>query len=117
MGKDFENPFGITLKSGKKRMMSSLVDGGVFPGNQGGPLEHVVAAKAVAFREAQQDEYKTYIKNVVENAQIMGSKYEILKPVLRSKAGSGSNLKFKDKCLGAGQDPDPDPILKLKTRA
>jgi glycine hydroxymethyltransferase len=46
MGKDFENPFGITLKSGKKRMMSSLVDGGVFPGNQGGPLEHVVAAKA-----------------------------------------------------------------------
>ena len=52
MGKDFENPFGITLKSGKKRMMSSLVDAGVFPGNQGGPLEHVIAAKAVAFGEA-----------------------------------------------------------------
>ena len=51
MGKDFENPFGITLKSGKKRMMSSLVDGGVFPGNQGGPLEHVIAAKAVALEK------------------------------------------------------------------
>ena len=51
MGKDFENPFGITLKSGKKRMMSSLLDSGIFPDNQGGPLEHIIAAKAIAFGE------------------------------------------------------------------
>jgi glycine hydroxymethyltransferase len=71
MGKDFENPFGITLKSGNKRMMSSLVDGGVFPGNQGGPLEHVVAAKAVAFGEALTDEFMHYIVRVRNNAQAM----------------------------------------------
>ena len=71
MGKDFENPFGITLKSGKKRMMSSLVDGGVFPGNQGGPLEHVIAAKAVAFGEALTDDFMHYIVRVRNNAQAM----------------------------------------------
>ena len=71
MGKDFENPFGITQKSGKKRMMSSLVDGGVFPGNQGGPLEHVIAAKAVAFGEALTDDFMHYIVRVRNNAQAM----------------------------------------------
>ena len=71
MGKDFENPFGITLKNGKKRMMSSLLDAAVFPGNQGGPLEHVVAAKAVAFGEALTDEYMHYIVQVRKNAQAM----------------------------------------------
>ena len=59
------------MKSGKKRMMSSLVDGGVFPGNQGGPLEHVVAAKAVAFGEALNDEFMHYIVRVRNNAQAM----------------------------------------------
>ena len=57
MGKDFENPFGITLKNGNKRMMSSLLDSGIFPGNQGGPLEHIIAAKAIAFGEALTDEF------------------------------------------------------------
>ena len=71
MGKDFENPFGITLKNGKKRMMSSLLDAAVFPGNQGGPLEHVIAAKAVAFGEALSDEYMHYIVQVRNNAQAM----------------------------------------------
>jgi glycine hydroxymethyltransferase len=71
MGKDFENPFGITFKSGKKRMMSSLVDAGVFPGNQGGPLEHVIAAKAVAFGEALSDDYLHYIVRVRNNAHAM----------------------------------------------
>src|SRR5699024_6046449 len=52
VGKDFENPFGIKLKSGKPRMISSLLDSAIFPGNQGGPLEHIIAAKAVAFGEA-----------------------------------------------------------------
>ena len=71
MGKDFENPFGITLKSGKKRMMSSLLDSGVFPGNQGGPLEHIIAAKAIAFGEALSEEYMHYMLQVQKNAQAM----------------------------------------------
>lgn len=73
MGKDFENPFGITLKNGKKRMMSSLLDAAVFPGNQGGPLEHVIAAKAVAFGEALTDAYMHYIVRVRNNAQAMAN--------------------------------------------
>ena len=72
IGNDIENPWGLKFKSGKLKKLSTLIDSAVFPGTQGGPLEHIIAAKAVAFREAQQDEYKTYIKNVVENAQIMG---------------------------------------------
>ena len=62
---------GLKFKSGKLKKLSSLIDSAVFPGTQGGPLEHIIAAKAVAFREAQQPEYKSYIKNVVKNAQVM----------------------------------------------
>ena len=72
IGNDIENPWGLKFKSGKLKKLSTLLDSAVFPGTQGGPLEHIIAAKAVAFREAQQDEYKTYIKKVVENAQIIG---------------------------------------------
>ena len=72
IGTDIENPWGLKIKSGKLKKLSSLIDSAVFPGTQGGPLEHIIAAKAVAFREAQQKEYKTYIKNVVKNAKIMG---------------------------------------------
>ncbi len=68
MGEDFENPFGITLKSGKKRMMSSLLDSGIFPGNQGGPLMHVIGAKAIAFGEALTDEFLHYMVQVKKNA-------------------------------------------------
>ncbi len=75
MGKDFENPFGITLKSGKKRMMSSLLDSAVFPGNQGGPLEHIIAAKAIAFKEALSDEFLHYIIQVKKNAAIMAEAF------------------------------------------
>ncbi len=71
MGQDFENPFGITLKSGKLRMMSSLLDSAVFPGNQGGPLEHIIAAKAIAFGEALTDEYMHYMLQVQKNANAM----------------------------------------------
>lgn len=71
MGQDFENPFGITLKSGKVRMMSSLLDSAVFPGNQGGPLEHIIAAKAIAFGEALSEEYMHYMLQVRKNAQAM----------------------------------------------
>lgn len=83
MGQDFENPFGITLKSGKTRMMSSLLDAAVFPGTQGGPLEHVIAAKAVAFGEALQPAFKKYGQQVIENANHMANElikrgYEVI---------------------------------------
>ena len=75
MGKDFENPFGITLKSGKARMMSSLLDSGIFPGNQGGPLEHIIAAKAIAFGEALTDEFLHYMVQVKKNATVMADAF------------------------------------------
>lgn len=75
MGEDFENPFGITLKSGKLRMMSSLLDSSVFPGNQGGPLEHMIAAKAIAFGEALTDEFLDYILQVKKNADAMAQAF------------------------------------------
>ncbi|MDY5773148.1 MAG: serine hydroxymethyltransferase [Bacteroidaceae bacterium] len=68
LGKDFENPWGKTTKKGEVRMMSSLLDSAVFPGTQGGPLEHVVAAKAVAFGEALQPEFKEWALQVKKNA-------------------------------------------------
>ena len=71
MGEDFDNPFGIALKNGTLRKMSHLLDMAVFPGNQGGPLEHVVAAKAVAFGEALQPEFKAYMEQVKKNANAM----------------------------------------------
>ena len=75
MGKDFENPFGITLKSGKKRMMSSILNSAVFPGNQGGPLEHIIAAKAIAFGEALTDEFLHYMVQVKKNAATMADAF------------------------------------------
>ena len=71
MGQDFENPFGITLKDGSLRKMSSLLDSAVFPGNQGGPLEHIIAAKAIAFGEALTDEFLHYQLQVKANAAAM----------------------------------------------
>ncbi len=71
MGKDFDNPFGKTTKKGEIRKMSSLLDSAVFPGVQGGPLEHVIAAKAVAFGEALTPEYKEYQTQVKKNAAVM----------------------------------------------
>jgi len=75
MGKDFEKPFGITLKNGNKRMMSSLLDSGIFPGNQGGPLEHIIAAKAIAFGEALTDEFLHYMVQVKNNAAVMAAAF------------------------------------------
>jgi len=68
MGKDFDNPWGRTTTKGKAIQMSSVLNSGVFPGMQGGPLEHVIAAKAVAFHEALQPAYKSYIQQVILNA-------------------------------------------------
>ncbi|MDB4037051.1 serine hydroxymethyltransferase [Polaribacter sp.] len=75
MGKDFDNPFGETLKSGKLKKMSTLLNFAVFPGNQGGPLEHVIAAKAVAFGEALTDEFLEYQIQVKENAAAMAKEF------------------------------------------
>lgn len=71
MGKDFDNPWGLTTPKGEIKKMSQLLDSAVFPGVQGGPLEHVIAAKAVAFGEALTDDYATYIKQVKANADAM----------------------------------------------
>lgn len=75
LGKDFDNPWGKTTKKGVIRKMSSLLDSAVFPGVQGGPLEHVIAAKAVAFGEALQPEFKTYAQQVKKNAAVMAQAF------------------------------------------
>ncbi len=75
MGKDFENPFGIRLKNGNLKKMSSLLNSGIFPGNQGGPLEHVIAAKAVAFGEALTDDFLHYSVQVKKNAKVMAKAF------------------------------------------
>ena len=75
MGKDFDNPFGLKLKNGKLKKMSALLNGGVFPGNQGGPLEHIIAAKAIAFSEALTDEFLHYQIQVKKNAAAMAQAF------------------------------------------
>lgn len=75
MREDFENPFGLKTPKGVVRKMSSLLDSGVFPGTQGGPLEHVIAAKAIAFGEALSDEYMDYILQVQKNAAVMAKRF------------------------------------------
>ena len=75
MGQDFDNPFGITLKNGTVRKMSHLLDMAVFPGNQGGPLEHVIAAKAIAFGECLQPSFKDYMHRVKKNAAAMAAAF------------------------------------------
>jgi len=75
IGKNFDNPFGLKTPKGELRKMSSVLDSGVFPGTQGGPLEHVIAAKAIAFGEALSDEYLTYIVQVAKNAKAMAAAF------------------------------------------
>jgi len=75
MGEDFDNPLGIKLRNGNLRKMSSLLDSAVFPGNQGGPLEHIIAAKAIAFGEALTDEFLHYTLQVKKNAEAMAAAF------------------------------------------
>lgn len=75
VGVDFQNPWGIATRKGTIRKMSSLLDSAVFPGMQGGPLEHVIAAKAVAFQEALSPEFKIYGEQVMKNAQVMAEEF------------------------------------------
>lgn len=89
MGKDFENPWGLKTPKGATRMMSSILDSGVFPGTQGGPLEHVIASKAVAFGEALTDEYMTYCLQVIKNASVMAD--ELVKKDYKVNSGGTDN--------------------------
>lgn len=75
MRDDFENPFGLKTPKGEVKKMSSLLDSGVFPGTQGGPLEHIIAAKAIAFQEALSDDYMEYILQVKKNASVMAESF------------------------------------------
>ncbi|MDQ2752752.1 MAG: serine hydroxymethyltransferase [Bacteroidota bacterium] len=75
IGKDFENTFGIKDNKGNMQMMSKLIDLAVFPGTQGGPLEHVIAAKAVAFGEVLSNEFTTYAQQIIKNAQVMAKAF------------------------------------------
>tara|TARA_A200000113_G_scaffold224086_1_gene241133 strand:+ start:1203 stop:2474 length:1272 start_codon:yes stop_codon:yes gene_type:complete len=95
MGNDFDNPFGLKLKNGNLRKMSHLLDMAVFPGNQGGPLEHVVAAKAIAFGEALKPEFKDYMKQVQSNAQAMAKAFVALEYHLIS-GGTDNHLMLID---------------------
>ncbi len=77
LGSDYENPFGkVAPKSGRVKMMSELIDSAVMPGMQGGPLMHIIAAKAVAFKEALEPSFKTYIKSVLDNAQCFAEEFK-----------------------------------------
>ncbi len=75
MGKNFDNPWGRTTKKGNPIKMSAILNSGVFPGMQGGPLEHVIAAKAIAFKEALSEDFKEYGKKVIANAQAMANRF------------------------------------------
>lgn len=75
MREDFDNPFGIMTPKGELKKMSNLLDMGVFPGTQGGPLEHIIAAKAIAFEEALSDEYMQYVLQVKQNASVMAAEF------------------------------------------
>ncbi len=89
MGKDFENPWGMTTKKGEVKMMSQLLNSAVFPGIQGGPLEHVIAAKAVAFGEALQPEFKLYAQQVKKNAACLAE--ELMKRGFTIVSGGTDN--------------------------
>ena len=95
IGKDFENPFGLKFKSGKLKMMSSLLDSAIFPGNQGGPLEHVIAGKAIAFGEALSDDFMHYIIQVKKNADAMAKAFVKLNYDLIS-GGSDNHMMLID---------------------
>jgi glycine hydroxymethyltransferase len=75
VGKNIDNPFGLTTPKGELRKLGSVLDSGVFPGTQGGPLEHVIAAKAIAFAEALSDDYLNYVVQVAKNAKVMAAEF------------------------------------------
>ena len=112
MGEDFENPFGIKTPKGSVKKMSSLIDMAVFPGTQGGPLEHVIAGKAIAFKEALSDDFRDYVQQVIANAKVMADAfiekgYHVISggtdnhEMLIDLRGKGITGKVAEKALGA----------------
>ena len=95
MGNDFENPFGLRLKNGNLKKMSNLIDLSVFPGNQGGPLMHVIAAKAISFGEVLTPEFKDYMKKVQINARVMADEF-IKKDYKLISGGTDNHLMLID---------------------
>ncbi|TAH03778.1 MAG: serine hydroxymethyltransferase [Sphingobacteriales bacterium] len=95
LGKDFENPFGIKNPKGELRMMSALLDSAVFPGIQGGPLEHIIAAKAIAFGEALSDGYMKYILQVKKNADAMAKEF-VMRGYTLISGGTDNHLMLID---------------------
>ena len=95
MGKDFDNPFGLKLKNGNLKKMSSLLNAGIFPGNQGGPLEHIIAAKAIAFGEALTDDFLHYMVQVKKNAKLMAKAF-ILKDYNVISGGTDNHMLLID---------------------
>jgi glycine hydroxymethyltransferase len=89
MGKDFENPWGLKSPKGEPKMMSAVLDGAVFPGTQGGPLEQVIAAKAVAFQEALSPAFKAYQRQILTNAKVLEHKF--LEAGIRLVSGGTDN--------------------------
>ena len=89
MGKDFENPWGLKTIKGNIKMMSSILNSAVFPGSQGGPLEHVIAAKAIAFGEALNPEFRSYAKQVIQNSSVMAN--ELIKKEYKIISGGTQN--------------------------
>ncbi|MCF2489486.1 serine hydroxymethyltransferase [Dyadobacter sp. CY347] len=104
MRNDFENPFGITTPKGQLRTMSSLLDSGVFPGTQGGPLEHIIAAKAIAFGEALSEGYYNYAVQVKKNAQAMAKAF-VDKGYGIISGGTDNHLMLIDLRTKNGQNP------------
>jgi len=95
MGENFDNPWGLKSPKGELRKMASLLDSGVFPGTQGGPLEHVIAAKAIAFGEALSDEYMDYIVQVAQNARAMATEF-VSRGYKISSGGTDNHLMLID---------------------
>jgi glycine hydroxymethyltransferase len=89
LGKDFENPWGLKTPKGVTKMMSQLINSAVFPGTQGGPLEHIIAAKAVAFGEALQPEFKDYARQIQKNAKVLAD--ELMKRGFNIVSGGTDN--------------------------
>jgi glycine hydroxymethyltransferase len=95
MGKDFENPFGIKLKNGDFKKMSSILDSSIFPGTQGGPLEHIIAGKAIAFGEALTPKYVEYQKQVIKNSKKLSDEF-ILKGYNIVSGGTDNHMVLID---------------------
>lgn len=112
MGKDFENPWGIKSPKGEVRTMSQLLDLAVFPGTQGGPLEHTIAAKAIAYGEALTDEYKVYIEQVRKNAQAL-AKFFVDKDYNIISGGTDNHLMLVDLRNKDVSGKDAEAILGL----